>query len=56
VHVHGWVYDIREGLIKDLEVDILKNFAEYEEIYKYYDEEEEKESKEGDATTQLNNV
>jgi carbonic anhydrase len=54
VHVHGWVYDIREGLIKDLEVDILKNFAEYEEIYKYYDEDEneETEPKESDATKQ----
>jgi succinate dehydrogenase/fumarate reductase-like Fe-S protein len=52
------VYDIREGLIKDLEVDILKNFAEYEEIYKYYDEDEKEETepKESDATTQLNNV
>lgn len=39
VHVHGWVYDIREGFIKDLEVDILKNFEEYEEIYKYREEE-----------------
>jgi carbonic anhydrase len=35
VHVHGWVYDIREGLIKDLEVDIRKNFLEYDEIFKY---------------------
>jgi carbonic anhydrase len=35
IHVHGWVYDIREGLIKDLEVDIRKNFEEYDEIFKY---------------------
>lgn len=35
IHVHGWVYDLREGFIKDLEVDINKNFEEYEEIFKY---------------------
>lgn len=41
IHVHGWVYDIREGFIKDLEVDILKNFEEYEDIYKYQEPEPE---------------
>jgi carbonic anhydrase len=35
VHVHGWVYDLQEGLIKDLEVDIKKMFEDYGEIYRY---------------------
>jgi carbonic anhydrase len=57
VHVHGWVYDIREGYIKDLEVDILKNFDEYEQIYKYQeDEKEEDEKHEVAPAVQLNKV
>lgn len=36
IHVHGWVYDIREGLIKDLNVDVQKTFEEYGEIYRYH--------------------
>lgn len=35
VHVHGWVFDIRDGLVKDLEVDIQNMFEEYDEIFKY---------------------
>jgi carbonic anhydrase len=40
IHVHGWVYDLREGLIKDLEVDIRKTFEEYDEIYKFKEHQE----------------
>jgi carbonic anhydrase len=32
-HVHGWVYDIHEGLIIDLNIDVHREFKEYE-IYK----------------------
>jgi carbonic anhydrase len=32
-HVHGWVYDIHEGLIIDLNVDVHKEFPAYD-IYK----------------------
>jgi carbonic anhydrase len=35
IHVHGWVYDLREGYIKDLEVDIHRDFEEYGKIFKY---------------------
>jgi carbonic anhydrase len=34
LHVHGWVYDIKTGLIKDLNIDIEKDFKEYN-IYDY---------------------
>ncbi|MBX9850323.1 MAG: carbonate dehydratase [Cytophagaceae bacterium] len=33
--VHGWVYDIREGLIKDLKIDIQKDFKIFEKLYGY---------------------
>lgn len=32
--VHGWVYDLREGLLKDLQLDIDETYLDYEEIYK----------------------
>jgi carbonic anhydrase len=42
IHVHGWVYDLREGYIKDLEVDIRKAFEEYDEIFRFsFDGEKE---------------
>ncbi len=34
VKVHGWVYDIADGLIKDLEIDVNKDFTDFH-IYKY---------------------
>jgi carbonic anhydrase len=34
LHVHGWVYDIRDGLLRDLEVDPESEFAGHE-IYDY---------------------
>jgi carbonic anhydrase len=34
IHVHGWVYDIHEGIIHDLEVDPKKDFPEFD-LYKY---------------------
>jgi carbonic anhydrase len=35
VHVHGLVYDIHDGLLRDLEVDIEKMYGEFDEIFKY---------------------
>jgi len=35
IHVHGWVYDIREGLLKDMNVDVQRTFEEYGEIYRF---------------------
>lgn len=32
--IHGWVYDISNGKIQDLKVDIEKNFPGYKDIYK----------------------
>lgn len=32
--IHGWVYDISNGRIIDLQVDIEKNFPGYNDIYK----------------------
>jgi carbonic anhydrase len=32
--IHGWVYDIGTGKIKDLKIDIDKEFPEYNHIYK----------------------
>lgn len=34
VHVHGWVYDIKEGLIRDLNVRAEDAFDGYDDIYK----------------------
>lgn len=31
--VHGWVYDINEGLIKEVEVNLEKEFPEFKKIY-----------------------
>jgi hypothetical protein len=42
IHVHGWVYDIREGLLKDMNVDVQRTFEEYGEIYRYRMVKEEK--------------
>ena len=41
IHVHGWVYDIREGMLKDLNVDVQQTFEEYGEIYRYQVSKEE---------------
>lgn len=37
--IHGWVYDIRDGLIKDLEIDVLKNYTESDHIYRFDEHE-----------------
>ncbi len=34
VQIHGWVYDISEGHIRDLGIDLKKDFQDYE-IFKY---------------------
>ncbi|MEG3882215.1 hypothetical protein QT972_33185 [Microcoleus sp. herbarium7] len=34
VRVHGWVYDIKEGLVKDLNIRVEDLFEEYDDIYR----------------------
>ncbi|MFN4994642.1 MAG: SulP family inorganic anion transporter [Bacteroidota bacterium] len=34
--VHGWVYDINDGKLIDLKVDVEKDFPEFKEVYKIY--------------------
>jgi|GEM_PF-3276 len=35
LHLHGWVYDLQGGIIRDLEVDVRRDFAEYDTIFRY---------------------
>lgn len=37
LHVHGWVYDIQDGIIRDLNIDISKDFQEHK-IYDFDDD------------------
>ena len=36
LHVHGWVYDIREGLMRDLEIDVDKMMAHDDDLYRLH--------------------
>lgn len=36
LHVHGWAYDIRDGLLRDLEIDPEADFDGHQ-IYEYTD-------------------
>lgn len=38
LHVHGWVYDIREGLMRDLEINVSELMAHDEYLYRLQDE------------------
>ncbi len=31
--IHGWIFDVRTGKLKDLELDLEKEFMEIREIY-----------------------
>ncbi|WP_400193995.1 SulP family inorganic anion transporter [Hymenobacter sp. B81] len=35
LHLHGWVYDVHNGIMRDLEVDVRRDFAEYDTIFRY---------------------
>ena len=37
LHVHGWVYDIREGLMRDLEINVSDLMARDEDLYRLQD-------------------
>jgi carbonic anhydrase len=32
-HIHGWVYDLREGYLKDLNIDIQNDLKNYKNLY-----------------------
>jgi carbonic anhydrase len=34
--VHGWVYDIHDGKLVDLNIDINNEFPEFNKLYKIY--------------------
>ncbi len=36
LHVHGWVYDIREGLMRDLEINVAEMMARDEDLYRLH--------------------
>lgn len=36
LHVHGWVYDMKKGLVKDLQIDVEQDFGKFG-IYEFKD-------------------
>jgi carbonic anhydrase len=34
--VHGWVYDINDGKLIDLKIDVKKEFPDFDDVYKLY--------------------
>ena len=34
--VHGWVYDISDGHLIDLKIDVEKDYPEFKDVYKLY--------------------